>query len=189
MLELIEVKSEPISLQLAWAHLNIDAEGSPESSPFDYWLEQVGIPAAREAAENFTGLELARKEYRLLVPSLRGGITIPVRPFVSVLEIGYRDADGVDQTVGTGGFDVDQSGEFAVVTVDGEPETDGAWDAVSLEFEAGYTNPPAAATQAMLLILGHMFRNREAVSDKQAVEVPIGVEYLLRPLRVRLGMA
>jgi hypothetical protein len=38
-------------------------------------------------------------------------------------------------------------------------------------------------------MLEHMYKNRGAVTDKQAYEMPIGIEYLLRPRRVNKGLA
>lgn len=36
---------------------------------------------------------------------------------------------------------------------------------------------------AVRLILGHLFANREAVTTGQAMELPMGAQYLLRPYR------
>ena len=39
----------------------------------------------------------------------------------------------------------------------------------------------AAINAAVLLIVGHLFENREAVTEGQRVEVPMGAEWLLIP--------
>lgn len=186
-----DVTDEPISLELAWAQLAIDTDGSPPESAFDTWLESVGIPAAREAAENFTGRAFGVKTYRMQTASFPDSITIPIVPLRSV-DIAYVDANGDSQTLGSGDFEIDESELFPVITpTDAWPETDGSLGAVTVEFEVGYTpsTVPRQALLGMLLILGHAFKNREAVTDREAFTLPVGVDFQLRPFRVRLGMA
>lgn len=45
-----------------------------------------------------------------------------------------------------------------------------------------------AITAAILLLTGHLFRNREAVTTESARELPLGVTQLLWPHRVGLGV-
>lgn len=47
--------------------------------------------------------------------------------------------------------------------------------------------PPAVA-QAVLLLVGHFYEHREAVSDKQTAVVPMAFEYLLWPHRASVPM-
>lgn len=182
---------EPISLELAWAHLNIDADGSPPESPFDLWLEQVGIPGAREAAENFTGLALAVKRYRLTLDEFPdGAIQLLHPPLSEVVSVEYVDPDLQVQTMDQIDYTTDKSLIMPwVIPASSWPAAAAVANAVRVTYDAGSASPPKAALWAMLILLGHAFKNREAVTDKAAVEIPVGVEYLLRPLRVRLGMA
>ncbi|RYF75072.1 MAG: phage gp6-like head-tail connector protein [Comamonadaceae bacterium] len=48
-----------------------------------------------------------------------------------------------------------------------------------LDFTAIVTND--AINSAALLILGHLYANRESVAQGQAVEVPMGAQWLLTP--------
>jgi hypothetical protein len=51
---------------------------------------------------------------------------------------------------------------------------------------------PFEAKAAILLIVGHLYENREEVvehSNQTLLNIPTGAEALLRPLRVRMGMA
>jgi uncharacterized phiE125 gp8 family phage protein len=187
-----DVTDEPISLALAWVHLAIDTEGSPPESAFDTWLEQVGIPGARETAENFLGIALGVKTYRLRMSDFDDEISLPMPPFRVIEEITYIDADGESQSLASGDFEVDESGLIPVLKpTDSWPSTDGSANAVTIEYSVGYAvaDVPKAALWGMLLLLGHAFKNREAVTDKQSFEMPVGIEHVLRPLRVRLGMA
>lgn len=45
-----------------------------------------------------------------------------------------------------------------------------------------------AIVAAVLLIAGHLYRNREAVSSEAATELPMGAHALLWPHRVGLGV-
>lgn len=74
-------------------------------------------------------------------------------------------------------------------------------NSVKVRYVAGYTAPgaspqpyplPKVAKAAMLLMLGHLFKNREAVNvTAQAMEVPLGVQALLDkvPNRESTGFA
>lgn len=68
--------------------------------------------------------------------------------------------------------------------------------AVRIRYLAGYGVDsdggealPNVIRSAMLLVIGHLYRNRESTTDKAMATLPLGVESLLRPRRVRLGMA
>jgi len=89
----------------------------------------------------------------------------------------------------------------------------GGVSAIRVQYSAGYAAPdevlavsssssssdsdfvpgpplPKAYRAAMLLMIGHLWENREAVNVGNIVtELPLGVTALLRPTRVRLGMA
>jgi uncharacterized phiE125 gp8 family phage protein len=73
------------------------------------------------------------------------------------------------------------------------PPADGLWpwtanrgDAVTVEYSAGYgfaADVPRGIKAAMLLLVGHLYENREAVSKDAGVEVPLGLQPLLFPFR------
>lgn len=63
-------------------------------------------------------------------------------------------------------------------------------EAVILEFTAGYgaaADVPAAIKQAMHLLVGHWFANREAAAPTSFDELPLGPKALLTPFR-RIGV-
>lgn len=175
--------AEPITLEMAWAQLSLDPEGSPPATAADFWLTTIGIPMAREMAERFCGRLFRAMTLRLRFDAFPDEIELPWPALVSVDTIEYVDADGVTQALGTGDFEIDLSGEIPKVTpADSWP----SGSSVVVTYTVGV---PSAALGGMLLILAHAWKNREAVVDKEAFELPIGVEWTLRPLRVRLGMA
>lgn len=188
-----DATDEPISLELAWAHLSIDAEGSPPESAFDLWLEQVGIPAARASCEDFLGVSLAPKTYCLTLDGFpAGAIEMRWPPVTSIDSVVYVDTDHTEQTMDVSEYTLDSSLVVPwLIPADGWPSTASVANAVRITFKSGYdaaTVPPQIKA-AMLLMLGHLFKNREAITDKQTFEMPFGIENLLRPRRVKLGMA
>lgn len=48
---------------------------------------------------------------------------------------------------------------------------------------------PRSLRAAILLVLGHLYENREDSVEKALASIPNGADALMRPLRVRLGMA
>ncbi|MBO9859390.1 head-tail connector protein [Xanthomonas sp. A1809] len=56
----------------------------------------------------------------------------------------------------------------------------------SAGFDPMVANPAIIA--AVLLITGHLYRNREAVTDETANQLPLGAHALLWPHRVGLGV-
>lgn len=183
---------EPISLELAYAHLRIDTtDDSPPTSDDDTWLSMIGIPTARDVAEQFCGVSFAQKTLRLRLAAFpAAGIELPMPPLVAVDTITYLDADGVTQELSESAYEVDYSGVLPrVVPVEPWPATTASPNAVLVTYNVGYEDVPKGALGGMLLLLGHFYKNREAVTDKQAFEMPVGIEWTLRPYRVRLGMA
>ncbi len=76
------------------------------------------------------------------------------------------------------------------------PSVAAAPNAVKVRYLAGYGvdsdggEPiPKALRAAILLILGHLYENRTDSTEKAMTSIPNGAEALMRPLRVRLGMA
>jgi len=211
--------AEPISLELARAHLRLDVDDdSPPSHPDDFWLTEVGIPAAREACESELGRAIAPQVFEI---SLRGfpnwfpgievcsvdglvypwAISLPMSPVESIVSVKYIDADGNEQTWDPANYILDTWSDVNVIyTTTGVswPPTGVVPNAVKIRYVAGYSLPddsplsyplPKAIMAAMLLMLGHLYENREASTDVKLDEIPRGVSALLERDRLRLSMA
>jgi len=74
-----------------------------------------------------------------------------------------------------------------IVITDSWPATYDKINAVEIIYSAGYgaagSNVPKPLKQAMYLILGHLYENREQVGDIQH-EIPFGAEILMSPYTV-----
>lgn len=76
------------------------------------------------------------------------------------------------------------------------PSITAATNAVKVRYLAGYGVDsdggevlPKSIRAGLLLVLGHLYANREASTEQALSTIPLGVESLLRPHRVLLGMA
>jgi uncharacterized phiE125 gp8 family phage protein len=121
-------------------------------------------------------------------------------PFGPVIEVQVVDPDGIsssstsDDPLPVDSYRLDDfSSPNRLIPVAGWP----AGGPIRIRYLAGYGEDsdndgvavPYAIRAAILLMLGHLYANREASTDKAMAELPFGVEALLRPYRVRLGMA
>jgi uncharacterized phiE125 gp8 family phage protein len=181
--------AEPVTLTEAKAHLRVEHTS-------DDTLITALIVAARTHAEAFTRRAFVTQTWDYFAdafPEDDGAILLPLPKVQSVSSISYVDDNGTTQVWSSSNYLVDVESEPARVT----PAYDVSWpttreqiNAVTIRFIAGYGNAaavPQAIKQAMLLIIGHLYEHREAVSDFEVFAVPQAAEYLLWPHRA-LGL-
>ena len=119
----------------------------------------------------------------------RGAFQLPRSPLITLDSIKYDDEDGIEQTLGASVYGVDSVGEMParIWLKGGEswPTTyPDALETVRVLFTAGYgtagADVPASIRAALLLLLGNLFENREAVVvGSGATNLPLGVRALL----------
>lgn len=180
---------EPVSLTEAKNHLRIDLTD-------DDSLISALIVAAREHAEAITRRAFITQTLKLSLdafPANNGPIYVPMPPLQSVNSLKYFDTDGVEQTLTEGAdFLVDAESEPGRITPapdTGWPATQSRPNAVSVEFVAGFgdaSKVPQGIKQAILLMVGHWYENREAVTmqGNNAGELPMAVDSLLMMHRI-----
>lgn len=172
--------SQPVSLEVAKEHLRI--------APDDTYLDvEVGrlIRAATASAEKITQRAIAVQSWRLILDRFpKGAILIPKPPLKSVEAIAYTDASGADQVLDEGAYVVNPFGLIGQVT----PSMGKCWPATApqamslrVDFTAGYDSAPEDVVAAILLMVGHLDQNREAVTTGAVSVVPLGVDALLSP--------
>lgn len=190
-----EPTSELITLEEARLHLKLDAEGSPAAHPDDSLVEAL-ITAARQAAENFLNAKVGEWELELRLADFADEIEIPDE-VVSIVSVKYIDTAGATQTVDSADYELAGTPQEPIL----RPVYDGDWptgvrdqdDAVRIRYTTGYSSGspntlPAAIRAAMLLTIGHLYANRQAVQDRQTYELPLGVAALLMPYRRQMGV-
>jgi uncharacterized phiE125 gp8 family phage protein len=190
-----EPANEPITLAECYLQCRveaIDSDGHPDDD-----LLLAYAKAAREYCENFTGLSLALKDYEVRMNEFPDPLELPHPPFVALLN-GITVSDTVsDNAIDEDTYVVDDYTD-SIVTI--SPVT--TWpelsegNTVRIRYRAGYGDESEAAGQlpspikaAMLLVLGHLYANREATNAQSISTLPLGVESLLRPYRVLIGFA
>ena len=185
---------QPITLEEARDHLRLVASGSPLSHPDDSTVEAY-IKAATGYAEDRTNKVFAQREFTLKRNSFSRVMELPVFPVLSVDSITYIDIDGIEQTVAASSIQTITDHIPAIVVLDDVPSVDGdTLNAVTITVTAGIesaNSPPDAdkipeqVKQAIKLMVGHFYENREAVSiDGTPSTVPFATDALLWPHRV-----
>lgn len=125
-----------------------------------------------------------------------GNDRLPYPPAVSITSVVYLDRAGVETTMPAEDYRLMLNGSVAPVAgqswpvVSGEAEA----EAVRIRYVAGYpvtggeepvSTVPVAIKQAILLLIGHWYANRETVvTGTITAQVPFAVEALLSTYRV-----
>ena len=181
--------TEPVTSTEAKAHLRVDTTA-------DDTLIGTLITAARQHVEAHLRRALITQTWELVTDAFPVGdvLRLPLPPLVSVTSIKYTDEDGAESTLSSGLYVVDtDSTKGRVVLKNGETwpsVTLAAANGVRVRYVAGYGEAsavPRPIRQAILLLIGTMYENRESVLVAQGVTVaqlPFGVDALLMPYRI-----
>jgi uncharacterized phiE125 gp8 family phage protein len=175
--------TEPITLADAKLHCRVD--GTDE----DTLITEL-IIAARQYVEGLTRRPLITQSWTYYADDFDYDIELKAN-LQSVTSINYIDTDGNSQLLDTANYSVDTFADVGVVY----PAYGLSWpyarcvnNSVAIEFVAGYgaaADVPSPITQAMLLLIGHFYQNRESVMVAVSVaETPMAVDMLLNPYRV-----
>ncbi len=181
--------TEPVTSTEAKSHLRVDTTA-------DDTLIGTLITAARQHVEAHLRRALITQTWELVTDAFPVGdvLRLPLPPLVSVTSIKYTDEDGAESTFSSGLYVVDtDSTKGRVVLKNGETwpsVTLAAANGVRVRYVAGYGEAsavPRPIRQAILLLIGTMYENRESVLVAQGVTVaqlPFGVDALLMPYRI-----
>jgi len=187
---------EPVTLSEAKTHMRVDHDDEDS-------LISALIVAARERIDGKEGIlnrAIIQQTWELtLDDEFPDEIEIPLPPLQSVSSITYVDTDGDTQTLAADQYRVIDSVEPARIV----PANDVTWptpreqtEAIMVKFVAGHEdsgaspqdladNVPQVIKQAILLTVSHWYEHREAVHMGTSESLPMGVDALLWPLRIR----
>jgi uncharacterized phiE125 gp8 family phage protein len=194
--------------------VTIDTDSDLVESHPDDALLLAYLDAATDHAERFTGRALLLRTFEFALddfPRWRYGsllrvrselhpvIEIPYPPFVEAVSFTYGD-DSDSELEASVDYLVDDYSDKAVLRpVSSWPSVTAYPNLVKFRYRAGYSSEvdpdsdaltlPGGIRAAVLLMVSHLYANREASSEKAMAELPLGVEALLRPWRVLVGMA
>lgn len=174
---------EPVTLDEAKLHLKVDGADDDNSI--------LGlITAAREYCEGFQNRAYITQTWQLWLDSWPNGSVIPIPrpPLQSVASVLYYGADGAEYTMAAAEYFVDDKSEPGRLALNYYK----TWPAVTLwpangvcvEFTAGYGDGaeavPQKVKQAMLLLIGQWYENREAaIAGIVSGEIEFAVRSLL----------
>lgn len=200
MLRRLEIPAEMcVTLEDAKAHLRVDhdVEDDVISS-----LLQASIDACADYAAR--AFDQTVYEYSASCWPCRGCLEIPIAPVGAVSSVKYVDEDGAMQTVAGASWKWERTDAGARVLFDPDyslpalgTRFQAGGDAIRVTLQAGYDvgdfsqgdDPemklPSEARSAIMLMLGGLYANREnVVIGRTAIELPLGVRYLLDKIRV-----
>jgi len=186
---------EPITLEQAYWHLHIDTYGSPLGSDHDDWLENIGIPGARSWCEAYLEHSIAQQTLELTTDHFPDTdyIDLPFGPVLSIESVTYLDDGGNDAIFADTDYSLDNYSQPHRLYLGYEME----WptvvrqvrNSVRIRYIAGYSLPgdsppgefplPHRVRVGMLMLLGHMFDNREDTTVLKLEQIPIGVKSFL----------
>lgn len=181
--------AEPVSTSEAKSHLRVDTTAD------DTYIGTL-ITVARQNVESHLRRALISQTWEVVLDAFPAGvIRLPKPPLASVTSIKYTDDEGNESTYSSANYVVDTDTEPGRVVL----KSGQTWPAVTLaavngvrvRYVAGYgaagSNVPQAIRQAILLVIGSLYENREDVLVAQGVSIgvlPFGVVALLAPYRI-----
>ncbi|WP_047575626.1 head-tail connector protein [Pseudomonas syringae] len=180
---LIEPTEQPVTLAQAKQHLRIGPDETDQDDEVN-----LRIRAASRRVGKITQRALTTQSWRLILDCFpKGAILIPLPPLQSVESVKYTDVFGVEQTLPESDYLVNPFGligRISMVAGKSWPATIAQEMALRIEFTAGYLVVPEDIVSAVLLLLGHLDQNREAVTTGAPSILPMGVDSLLSPYTI-----
>lgn len=177
----------PLVLDLAdlKRHLRVDVADDD-----DLILELIGV--AQEVVEAETDFVLTPRDVVATFDCFDQCMRIAAWPITAVSEVAYVAPDGTAALVSDAGFSLINSSRPAVLQAAAGstlPCAAPRRGSINVILQAGYASPddvPKRVKQAIRLLVGHFYVNREAVVvdiRAVAVQLPLAVDLLLRRLQ------
>lgn len=178
---------QPVDLSLLKDHLRISSVDQDNVLP-------IYLDAAVAHVETYTGRPLMRQTWRLTLPGFYDRTWLPyAAPLGAVTGVTYYDTANALQTLASSVYAVPADEEPASVRLayaQAWPSVYDREDAVSVTYTVGATaatDVPAPLRQAVLLLAGHFYENREAVLVSAiSKEMEFTVTALCAPYRLWL---
>jgi len=165
----------------AFLRLNDDSEQTFVTTLITIARQIVEGQTWRPLISQSWALQFDKSELTLFISNINKA------PIISIDTVSYYDTDNVLQTLSPTLYETDIYGNPARFRLKSIPSVYDRMGALIVNFVCGYTNAaavPQAIKQAMLLIIGHLYENRQdVVTGTQVNEIPLASRYLLEPYR------
>ena len=180
-LKIITPRSTPIPIADLRLHLKLDATGG--SHPDDA-LILAQADAAADLCQHHTGRAVGAQTVELALDAFPATVAIALHlgPVQSITSLKYIDTAAAEQTLAPSAYTLDDYGIPAYLV----PAVDTVWpgtlatvNAVKVRYLVGDAVLRPSIRAAMLLLVGHLYEHREAVSSGTWSELPIGLRALL----------
>jgi uncharacterized phiE125 gp8 family phage protein len=150
----------------------------------------VSVAVAHFDATGALGRAMITQDWAQWEPQSPGYVRLDMGPFQSLVSVEYYDADGVLQTADLADFETRLKNDFVIC----RPKENAEWpnaddrdDAIKITYRVGYGDAddvPENVKHAILLLVGHLYENRESSTEAALKELPMGIEFLLNNERV-----
>jgi len=180
---------EPVDLALAKVQCRIEPDVVDEDGVLSAY-----IAAARAWVEAYTGRGLMTQTWQVSLYDFPSRVWLPyAAPLASVVAVRYYDTANTLQTLSSSVYTTAAFSEPACLTlVDGQtwPSVYVRDDAVQIEYTVGVSdvaNVPPALVQAVQMLVGHWYVNREdVVTGTISTQIPMAAEALCAHHRLRV---
>ena len=177
--------AEPVTA--AEAKLHVKQDSAADDAIFTRLIE-----AARDKVESDTGRQLITADWTLGLQSFPKEILFPYPKLQAVITPTYIDTAGDSQSLAASVYQVDalsEPGRMREAHGQTWPGTRDDYNAGSIGYRCGYglsgASVPEGLKQAMLLLIGHWYENREAVLvGTISKEIELSYNALVSPYKV-----
>lgn len=169
-----------VSLAVAKNHLRV------ASSDDDALITSL-ITAAQEMVQKYTGTFLQRTGLTFYSDYFIDFMDLHAGPLLTITSVQYKNTSDATITVSASDYQLDGKSYPARLRLTTIPtEIKDELNAINIQTISGYDTDdrPQALVSAMLLIIGHLYENRQDVTRFRHFEVPMASKYLMEPYRL-----
>ena len=184
-IKIITPAAAALTLEQLRRHCKIDPPTSSNDADTDL---SAALAAAQAHAQHYTGISIGSQTLELALDQFPpAGIHLLQGPVTSITSVTYVDTAGDTQTLAGSAYSLDDysTPQWLLPAVDTDwPDTYATANAVKIRYVAGSATIDGAVAQALRLLAGLYFDNRNAADKGALTEIPFGVHALLNTVKV-----
>lgn len=149
----------------------------------------TNIQAATMQAEAFTRRTISSAPWKSTTDLFYGSIVMDVLPIVQAsIVVKYYDENNTIQTLASSEYTIQDNGDddYVEIVFDGTmPNVYDRYDAVQIEYNAGYSTLPAGIKKGILLMAATYFENRQnEIVGSSSASIMFGSHQVLYPYKM-----